>query len=381
LQTTDSGSSLKAVFSLFLRLGFTAFGGPAAHIALMEEEVVRRRRWVDHQEFLDLLGATNFIPGPNSTEMAIHIGYRVAGWRGLWVAGLSFILPAAFIVSVIAAMYVRYGGLPEAQGLLYGIKPVLIAVIFQAVYVLGKTAVKSPFLAVLGAAVLVGKFFGIGEIPLLLAAASIAFLGARRGSAMGAASCWLIAPTAGATSVGTLTATLSTASLSGIFFYFLKVGSLLFGSGYVLFAFMRTDLVDRLRWLTEPQLLDAIAVGQFTPGPVFTAATFVGYLLGGGPGAALATLAIFLPAFIFVALSAPYVARLRNSPRAARVLDGVNVASLAILAYAGMELGKSALVDFPALAIAIVSTVLLLRFRLNSTWLLIPAGVFGYFRD
>jgi chromate transporter len=375
---------LKAVVSLFLRLGFTAFGGPAAHIALMEEEVVRRRKWLGRQEFLDLLGATNFIPGPNSTEMAIHIGYRVAGWRGLLGAGLAFILPAALMVSAIAALYVRYGTLPDVQAILYGIKPVMIAVILHAVYSLGKTAVKTPFLAALGAGVVAGKILGVGEIPLLGAAVVIALLGARRppSARTGTGAALIAAPTAVATASGAYLAAapvvLGTASLSGIFFYFLKVGSLLFGSGYVLFAFMRTDLVERLRWLTEGQLVDAIAVGQFTPGPVFTAATFVGYLLGGGAGAALATLAIFLPAFVFVALSAPFLARIRSSIIAARILDAVNVASLAILAYAGWELGKGALVDLPTLAIALASAILLVRYRLNSAWLLLPAGIFGY---
>jgi chromate transporter len=372
---SKSESPLRAVVLLFARLGFTAFGGPAAHIALMEEEVVRRRRWLTKSEFLDLISVTALIPGPNSTEMAIHIGHRVAGWKGFVAAGLAFILPSAAIVTLLAAAYIRYGSLPEAQAILSGMKPVLVAILFQAVYSLARTAVKTRFLAVVGIGALIAKFFGADEILVLGAAAAISLVGVRFGSTMATVVAIAASPSSGAASV----AILGVPTLSGVFFYFLKVGSLLFGSGYVLFAFLRTDLVERLQWLSESQLLDAIAVGQMTPGPVFTAATFVGYLLRGGSGAALATLGIFLPAFFFVALTAPVIPRIRRSVTAARMLDGLNVASLAVLAFAGFELGKNSLQDALAIAMALTSAVLLIRFRLNSTWLLLAGALLEYF--
>lgn len=375
----DAAPRLAEVAWLFLRLGTIAFGGPAAHIAMMEDEVVRRRRWLTHEEFLDLLGATNLIPGPNSTEMAIHIGHRRAGWPGLLVAGACFILPAAVIVTSIAWAYVRFGKLPQAEGLLYGIKPVIIAVVVQALWGLGRKAVKSIWLGLVGLAGVVLSFAGANELILLVAAGLV--MGASRTLHLrppGAVRCFV--PLLGqALGIPAASAAATTAfSLSALFLFFLKVGSVLFGSGYVLLAFLRADLVERWHWLTEGQLLDAIAVGQFTPGPVFTTATFIGYLLGGTRGAALATVGIFLPAFVFVAMSGPLVPRLRASPVAGAVLDGVNVASLALMAVVTCRLGAGALVDVPTALLAVASAVVLLRYRINSAWLVLAGAVVGW---
>jgi chromate transporter len=306
-------TTLRELAWLFGKLGFTAFGGPAAHIAMMEDEVVRRRKWMTHERFLDLLGATNLIPGPNSTELAIHIGHARAGWSGLVVAGACFILPAVLIVAAIAWAYVRFGALPAMAGVLYGIKPVIIAVVIQALWGLGKAAVKTPFLAVVGALAVAASFAGINELAVLGAAGVIVAVG--RGARRPRASSWLPWPLLSAGSTG---ATAAAFGLWPLFLFFVKVGSVLFGSGYVLLAFLRSDLVDHLHWLTESQLLDAVAVGQVTPGPVFTTATFIGYVLGGAPGAGVATIGIFLPAFVFVAISGPllhaFADRKRQAP-------------------------------------------------------------------
>jgi chromate transporter len=367
-------TTLRELAWLFGKLGFTAFGGPAAHIAMMEDEVVRRRKWMTHERFLDLLGATNLIPGPNSTEMAIHIGHARAGWSGLFVAGACFIMPAVLIVSAIAWAYVRFGTLPALAGVLYGIKPVIIAVVIQALWGLGKAAVKTPFLAVVGALAFAASFAGLNELAVLAAGGVIVAIG--RGARRPRASSWLPWPLLGA---GTTGATAAGASfgLWPLFLFFLKVGSVLFGSGYVLLAFLRSDLVDRLHWLTESQLLDAVAVGQVTPGPVFTTATFIGYILGGAPGAGLATIGIFLPAFVFVAISGPLVPRLRRSETAGAVLDGVNVASLALMAVVTLRLGRAAILDAPTALLAVASAALLIRYRLNSAWLVLGGAAIG----
>lgn len=371
---------LGAVAGLFLKLGTTAFGGPAAHIAMMEDEVVRRRQWLTHEEFLDLLGATNLIPGPNSTELAIHIGHRRAGWPGLIVGGACFILPAALIVTAIAWAYVRYGKLPEANALLYGVKPVIIVVVLQALWSLGRTAVKTKALAAMGILAVIACFLGVNELLILLggglAMITLSAAGSKRGNL---ALLPLLASGPGASAaMATATATVvAPFNLNLLFFFFLKVGAVLFGSGYVLLAFLRADLVERWGWLTESQLLDAIAVGQFTPGPVFTTATFIGYLLSGPAGALLATVGIFLPAFVFVALSAPFIPKLRASPAAGAFLDGVNVASLALMAVVTWQLGSTALMDWLTILLAIVSAVLLLRWRVNSAWLVLGGGLVG----
>jgi len=356
---------------------------------MLEHEVVRRRGWLNAEEFLDLLGATNLIPGPNSTEMAIHIGYRRAGWAGLVVGGVAFILPAMVIVTGIAWAYVRFGKLPQAEGLLYGIKPVIVAIVLQALWNLGGKAVKNRFLAVVGGVCVGLTLLGMNELAVLFGAGAVVALsrgfGSPRGHATGTtrqALAPMVSAAAMTTGTTAATATAAVATLAAfglwpLFLVFLKIGSVLFGSGYVLLAFLRADLVERRGWLTEPQLMDAIAVGQFTPGPIFTAATFVGYLLGGTPGAVVATVGIFLPAFFFVAISGPLIPRLRASPTAGAFLDGVNVASLALMAVVTWQLGRVAIVDATTLMLALVAGVLLFRYRLNSAWLVLGGGVAG----
>ena len=376
MSTHDRSTSLWTLTLLFLRLGTTAFGGPAAHIAMMEDEVVRRRRWLTHDEFLDLLGATNLIPGPNSTELAIHIGHRQAGWPGLLVAGGSFILPAVLIVTGFAWAYVRYGALPEVAGVLYGVKPVIIAIVLQALWSLGRAAIKTRFLALVALAAVVLTFLGVHELLVLFGAGVIVGLTRliaariRSGRKLISASPILLFLQASA-------ATAAPFGLWPLFLFFLKVGAVLYGSGYVLLAFIRADLVERWHWLTETQLLDAIAVGQVTPGPVFTTATFIGYVLGGAQGALVATLGIFLPAFFFVAVSGPLVPRIRQSPTAGAFLDGVNAAALALMLVVTYELGRAAVVDVKTIILAVVSAVILFRFRLNSAWLVLGGAITG----
>ena len=346
---------------------------------MMEDEVVRRRGWLTHDEFLDLLGATNLIPGPNSTELAIHIGHRQAGWPGLLVAGVSFILPAVLIVAAFAWAYVRYGSLPQVAGVLYGVKPVIIAVVLQALWSLSRTAIKTKLLALVALAAVVLSFLGVHELLVLFGAGLIVGLTRmiprhiRSGSklllpisASPVALFWQVS-TAAATPFG----------LWPLFLFFVKVGAVLYGSGYVLLAFIRADLVERWHWLTETQLLDAIAVGQVTPGPVFTTATFIGYVLGGTQGALVATLGIFLPAFFFVAVSGPLVPRIRQSPTAGAFLDGVNAAALALMFVVTYELGRAAIVDLTTIILAVISAIILFRFRLNSAWLILGGAVIG----
>jgi len=366
---------LRELFLLFTKLGFVAFGGPAAHVAMMRQEVVTRRGWMDDQEFLDLNGATNLIPGPNSTELAIHIGRERAGLPGLLVAGTCFIVPATLIVLAFAIAYKAYGSTPAGQSLLYGITPVVVAIIVQALWGLLKTAVKGALTAAVGAgALLLYLFAGVPEIPLLFGAALLVFAAenARRWWGRVAAMAPLGIPLG-------LLATVKAPAMGGIlsiFWSFLKIGSVLFGSGYVLLAFLRSEFVGP-GMLTGRQLLDAVAVGQVTPGPVFTTATFIGYLLGGLPGAVVATIGIFLPAFVFVALTGPFVSTLRSSPVLSSLLDGVNVASLALMAGVTLQLARETVLDPIAALVGVVALVLLLRFNINSAWLVIAGGVVG----
>ncbi len=366
--------NISEVAKLFLKLGFTAFGGPAAHIALMHDETVKRRKWLSDQEFLDLVGATNLIPGPNSTEMAIHIGFLRAGWRGLITAGACFIVPAMLIVLAMSWAYVRFGSTPQAAWLLYGIKPVVIAIIVQALIMLGRKAVKGPLTAIVGLIVLVLYFAGFNEIALLFAGGLAVMLSANfkriRKHTLGIF-LFPLAPT------GLLSQAAVTFSFPSLFFTFLKIGAVLYGSGYVLLAFLRADFVVRFGWLTDRQLLDAIAIGQVTPGPVFTTATFIGFFLGGIKGALLATLGIFLPSFIFVAISNPLIPRIRSSPWAGALLDGVNVASLGLMAAVTWLLGRSSLIDPLTILIAVICFVLLVRFKVNSTWLIAGGALIG----
>ncbi|MCL6553334.1 MAG: chromate efflux transporter [Firmicutes bacterium] len=387
--SSHDGRALREVAGLFLRLGCTAFGGPAAHIAMMRDEVVRRRRWLSDQEFLDLLGATNLIPGPNSTEMAIHLGYRRAGWPGLIAGGVAFILPAMLSVMALAALYARYGTTPQATWLLYGAKPVIIAIVVQAIGGLARTAVRGPLLGGAGAAALVLYFLGIDEIVLLVVTGLVVMLwrnvgpsGRRRlvsGTVAGLAALVLGAVALAPEVLAAVQGAASTVpySVGRLVLVFLKIGSVLYGSGYVLLAFLRADFVERLGWLTDQQVLEAIAVGQFTPGPVFTTATFIGYLLGGVPAAVAATVAIFLPGFVFVAASHPLVPRLRRSPWTGALLDGVNVASLALMAGVAWTLGRAAITDGLTAVLAVAALVLLGRFRVNSAWLVAGGAVVG----
>jgi chromate transporter len=380
-------NALAEVAQVALKLGFTAFGGPAAHIAMLREEVVTRRKWLSDAYFLDLVGATNLIPGPNSTEMVIHVGYLRAGWRGLIVAGALFILPAAAMVLALAWAYVEYGSTPAGESLLYGIKPVVIAVVAQALWGLGRTAIKGPFLLAVGVAAAVLYLAGFNELAILFGGALLVLLVRAAQRALprppGAAA---VLPFAALplpalllqvqVQVQVQTAAVPV-SLSTLFLTFLKIGAVLYGSGYVLLAFLRNDFVERLGWLTDQQLIDAVAVGQFTPGPVFTTATFVGYLVAGVPGAVLSTIGIFLPSFFFVALLHPLVPRLRRYPWTAALLDGVNVAAIGLMAGVAWQLGRDAIVDPLTALLALAAAVLLIRFRVNSAWLVLGGGVIG----
>jgi chromate transporter len=350
----------------------------------MEHEVVGRRRWLTRDEFLDYVGATNLIPGPNSTELAIHIGMARHGWAGLLVAGCCFILPAALLVGGIAWAYVRYGALPDVAGILRGIAPVVIAIIASALWQLGRTAVKSAFLGVLGLGAIAALLAGVHELVVLLVAGVASALSTggilwrHRMVVLGGIAGGWTSSTGLAAAVAASAGPAGAFSLWSLFLVFARIGSVLFGSGYVLIAFLRADIVERLGWITERQLLDAVAVGQVTPGPLFTTATFVGYLVGGAAGAAVATVGIFLPAFVFVALSGPVVPRLRRSRVAGAVLDGVNVASLALMAAVTLQLSVTTLRAPVPLALAGLSLVLLTRYRANPTWLVAGGAAVGW---
>ena len=374
----DSRTSLPELALLFSRLGATAFGGPAAHIAMMQDEVVRRRGWLTEERFLDLLGATNLIPGPNSTEMAIHIGWERRRWAGLAVAGLAFILPAMVITAAFGWAYVRFGSVPAAGWLLYGVKPVILGVVVQAILGLAPKAARTVSLSVLGAVAALLAVFGVNEIAVLFGVGAMAVVVERAVSPTGKENGNDLHQLAPVLPLVFSAGAASAVTLRSVFWVFLKTGSVLFGSGYVLLAFLREDLVKHLGWLTEGQLMDAIAVGQVTPGPVFTTATFVGYVLAGPRGALVATAGIFLPAFIFVAMSGPLIPRIRASATAGAFLDGVNVASLALMAVVTFQLGRAALIDVPTVLLAGVAAVLLVRFKVNATWLVLGGASAGW---
>jgi chromate transporter len=369
-----TAAPLREVVVLFLKLGTIAFGGPAAHIAMMHNEVVRRRGWLDEQRFLDLVGATNLIPGPNSTELAIHLGYRRARWPGLVAAGVCFILPAFLIVLTLAWAYVRYGRTPAAGGLLYGIKPVVVAIICWALLSLVRTAIGGVLTGLVAAVALVAYLLGGNEL-LILAAGAVAVLLARAPATWLGRGGLLLLPILAANQVRFADPTAG--QLTRLFLVFLKIGSVLYGSGYVLLAFLRGDLVVRLGWLTQSQLLDAVSIGQVTPGPVFTTATFVGYLVAGLPGAVLATIGIFLPSFVFVALLTRIVDRIRDRAWSAALLDGLNAAALALMAGVTVQLGRAALIDPLTVALGVAALLLLWRTRINSAWLIAAGAVVG----
>lgn len=378
LNVAQQQQRLNELAVVFLKLGTIAFGGPAAHIAMMDDEIVKQRQWMSRDRLLDLLGVTNLIPGPNSTELAIHIGYERAGWKGLVIAGTCFILPAMLIVWALAAVYVRFQTIPEVRWLLYGVKPVIIAIVLQALWKLGKAAIKDVPTAIAGAVVIAAFFFNVNELVLLLLAGLgvTLYRNLRRGSTTGVTALLPIPGILAQANVAT--AAVGTATWLQVFLVFLKIGSVLYGGGYVLLAFLQRDLVERTHWLTSQQLLDAVAIGQLTPGPLFTTATFIGYLLAGNAGAIAGTVGIFLPAFVFVALVNPWVPKLRSSPWASGFLDGVNAASLGLMAVVTYTLARETLVDWLTVVVALVSAMIVFRFKVNSVWLVLAGAIVGF---
>jgi chromate transporter len=380
-ESTRSGR-LGEIARAFLRLGFVAFGGAAAHIGLMEEEFVRRRKWLSREEFLDRLGAVNLLPGPTSTEMAIYLGELRGGFAGLLVAGACFILPAAFMTLGLAWAYLRYGAWPELAGVLWGVKPVVVVLLVQAVWALGKAALKSRELMFLAAVVLGLAVVHVATLALLIGTglawiAATRFAEKRSGAAAGPAPSMNIGGAAANRVAAIGVSSFIAVTASGVFLYFLKIGALLFGSGYVLLAVLREDLVQRLHWLTEPQLLDAIAVSQATPGPFFTVATFVGYLLAGWHGAGAATLGMFVPAFTYVALTAKVLPRMRKSPNAGAFLDGVNAAAVALMAFVGIQFAGEVVNTPLALGVGALAAVLIFRLKVNSAWVVLGGALAG----
>jgi chromate transporter len=360
----------------FARLGITAFGGPAAHIAMMDDEFVKHRQWLSREQLLDLLGVTNLLPGPNSTELAIHIGYERAGWRGLWVAGMCFILPAMLLVWGLAILYKRYQFLPQAEGLLYGVKPIIIVIVLQALWNLGKKAAKDIPTDVSAVVAIAAYFLRFNELLLLLVM-GLAVMVIKRWQQPGQSVGGLLPIGFTWTQLSTTATVTTTPSWMAVFWFFLKIGCVLYGSGYVLLAFLQRDLVERYQWLSSQELIDAIAIGQITPGPVFTTATFVGYLVAGHGGAIAGTIGIFLPAFVLVWFVNPWVPKLRQSPWFSGFLDGVNAASLGLMAGVTYTLGQVALVDWVTVGLAGVSAIALFRFKVNSAWLVLAGGGMG----
>lgn len=367
---------LKELATVFFKLGTIAFGGPVAHIAMMEEEIVNRRRWITSEKLLDLLGVTSLIPGPNSTELAIHIGYERAGWKGLFVAGSCFILPAMTLVWILAVIYDRYQTLPQIEGLLYGIKPLISLIIVKALWKLGKKAVKDLITAIAAIAVIIAFFAGVNEILLLLLAGLAVMSVKNLASINSATGITLITIAEADIQIESQAKNLSH-SWWNVFLFFLKLGSVLYGSGYVLLAFLQRDLVERSQWLTSQQLLDAVAIGQITPGPVFTTATFIGYLLAGNIGAIAATIGIFLPAFILVGVINPWVDKLRQSTWLSGFLDGVNAASLGLMTTVTYTLARTAVVDWFTVILLVIGAIALFRYQISSVWLVVFGAIAG----
>ncbi|MDF2485800.1 MAG: chromate transporter, chromate ion transporter family [Herbinix sp.] len=386
LSRQNQNKRLKEITLVFLKLGTIAFGGPAAHVAMMEDEIVKKRKWLTKDKFLDLYSATNLLPGPNSTELAIHLGLERGGWRGLILAGGGFILPAMLIVMLVASLYSRYGSLPEISGILYGIQPVIIAILLQALIRLGQSAIKSISKGILGIIVIILSFLGLHELILLFLAGIIMMLLTNSTKLkQGGASLRSFSPFSALFIGGTVSNLLSDGSstdkamgLSGLFLTFLKIGSVLYGSGYVLLAFLESDFVERYGLLSQQQLLDAVSVGQITPGPVFTTATFIGYLIYGVWGGILATVGIFLPAFILVGLVNPYISRLRSSSWISGLLDGINIASWGLMAVVSCKLAIAAVVDLPTILLAVASFFLVFHLKINSAWLVFGGGLIGH---
>lgn len=365
--------SLLEVAQVFFKLGLIAFGGPAAHIAMMEEEVVTKRKWMDQQHFLDLVGATNLVPGPNSTEMTMHCGKERAGWPGLFVAGFCFIFPAVVLTGFLAFLYVNYGTLPNVEPFLYGIKPAVMAIIIGAIFKLGKKALKSWQLGVLGSLVVIAAFLGVNEVVAILGAGLIGLL---LNASFGRKSLQSTLPLL---ATGIAPIAVKQIASTKIFLVFLKIGAVLFGSGYVLVAYLDGELVETLNWLTNQQLMDAIAIGQFTPGPVLSTATFVGYQVGGIGGAVAATLGIFLPSFFFVLLLNPLVPKLRKSTGAASFLDAVNIGAVGIMVAATVRLGENTLLSWQAWVIALISVLVTFYVKkVSALWIVIGSSILGY---
>jgi chromate transporter len=381
----NAKSSCYELLRLFLSMGVTAFGGPAAHIVLMEREAVERRKWMSRAQFLDLVGACNLLPGPGSTQVAMALGYSRAGWPGLLIAGVCFILPASLATFALAWAYVHFGGLPRVQGLLYGAKPVMVAIIVQAIWKLGRTAFRRWSLALVGLVCFAATLASAPPLVVLLGAGAVTLLAARLKNRSVLPVIWVPHPFRALCRMGgsarlcpcAFLTSAATIGLGSLFLVFLKLGVVVFGSGYVLIAFLKADLVDRLHWITQPQLLDAITAGQLTPGPVFATATFIGYLLRGWTGSALATVAIFLPSFFMAGLVGALAGRIRNSALTGAFLDGVNAAAVALMATVALTLGRITLVDGWTWALVLVSAALLLRFKINATWLILAGAALG----
>lgn len=379
LSKAEKRKRLLEIAQVFLKLGLVAFGGPAAHIAMMEEEVISKRKWLSRESFLDLLSATNLIPGPNSTEMAIHLGFSHGGPLGLLLAGLCFILPAMAIVLVFASLYLAHGQVSEVEGVLYGMKPVILAVILQALLRLSKTVIKGVLPGVVAGVTLVLYFLGLPEIPLLiLAGAAVMLIKNHDRIRAKLFSLPLLPPVLLTGALPGAAEAVARLPVTSIFLIFLKIGAFLYGSGYVLLAFLEREFVSGLAVLSSRQLLDAVAVGQFTPGPVFTTATFIGFLLNGYPGAIAATIGIFLPSFLLVYLLNPLVPRMRKSPWLGAMLDGVNAASLALMAAVSVKLGLASLNDAFTIVLTLVSLLIMVRFKVNSFWLILSGGLLGF---
>ncbi len=371
----EQKSNLKEVALLFSKLGIIGFGGPAAHIAMMQDEVVTKRKWITEQHFIDLIGATNLIPGPNSTEMAIHIGHERAGWKGLITAGICFILPAVLITGFFAWLYKAYGQLPEIQPFIYGIKPAIIAIILAAIYPLAKKSFKTIELSIIGLITLILSLFQFNEIYVMFGAGFFALLLAFIRNKTINTTAKNILPF---TLLQVSKTTLASSTNLNLFFVFLKIGAILYGSGYVLFAFLDSELVSK-GILTRHQLIDAIAVGQFTPGPVFSSVTFIGYQINGFTGAVVSIIGIFLPSFIFIAILNPFVKKMRNSKPFSIFLDAVNVASIAIIIAVCLHLGKETIVDWRTILIAVISILFTFGFRkINSALIVLGGSVIGY---
>ncbi len=381
---------LKELAGVFFKLGIIGFGGPAAHIAMMEHEVVSKKKWMSREHFLDLIGATNLIPGPNSTEMAMHCGYHRAGWPGMIVAGLGFIIPATLITGAIAWFYLQYGSIPDIKPIWYGIRPAVLAIIINAVYKFGKKALKNWQLGIIGAAVMIASLAGMSEVLVLLTGGLLgmfwlSFSQKRDHAKASFFPSFLLSAKPGYPKAAIAAIAISTAQIAGnvslikLFLVFLKIGSVLFGSGYVLIAYLQDELIDRLGWLTQQQLVDAIAVGQFTPGPVSSAVTFVGYQIIGIKGAILATVGMFLPSFFFVAMLNPFIPKMRTSKWVSCFLDSVNVGAVAIMAAAVIQLARATLINWQTWLIALMSVAVTFIFKkVNTLWIVIGSSIAGY---